>query len=225
MSIINCARAGCRDVFHAFLVEKAEYAGFLEIPRLDFLDEKPRKLISFSKALKSTDYDCWVHFYQDDAQFERIWNQPKKYLPILRKFSGVISPDFSLYRDMPLVMQYWNIYRNRAIGRWLQDNGVKVIVNVRWGDKRSYAPSCFGVPHGGTIAIGSHGCVKLIEEREFFQEGLEYVVSILHPKTIVVYGAAPGIVFDKYANQGITILQFDSEYAVGRRKEDSDGRR
>ena len=32
MSLINCARPGCRDVFHAFLVEKADYEGFIEIP-------------------------------------------------------------------------------------------------------------------------------------------------------------------------------------------------
>uniref|UniRef100_I5AUD6 DUF4417 domain-containing protein n=1 Tax=Eubacterium cellulosolvens (strain ATCC 43171 / JCM 9499 / 6) TaxID=633697 RepID=I5AUD6_EUBC6 len=221
MSQINGARAGCRDVFHAFLVEKAEYDGFLEIPRLDFSDEKPKKLISFTKALKSTDFDCWVHFYQDDASFERIWNQPRTYLPILKKFAGVISPDFSLYRDMPLVMQYWNIFRNRAIGRWLQDNGVKVIPNVRWGDRRSHVPCCYGVSHGGTVAVGSHGCVKILEDRAFFQEGLEYVVSTLRPKTIVVYGSAPDYIFEKYRNQGIAILQFDSEYAVSRREEDA----
>ncbi len=221
MSQVNCMRAGCRDVFHAFLVEKAEYDGFLEIPQLDYSDDKPKKLIPFSKALKSTDYDCWVHFYQDDASFERIWNQPRKYLPILQKFAGVISPDFSLYRDMPLVMQYWNIYRNRAIARWLQDNGVKVITNVRWGDRRTYGPCCYGVAHGGTIAVGSHGCIKLLEDRAFFQNGLEYIVSTLRPKTIVVYGAAPDYIFDKYVNQGICILHFDSDYAVSRRKEDA----
>ncbi len=53
--------------------------------------------------------------------FERIWTTPNKYLPIIKKFRGVITPDFSVYRDMPLVMQQWNIYRSRAIGHWLQE--------------------------------------------------------------------------------------------------------
>ena len=131
MSQFNCMRAGCRDVFHAFLVENADYEGFFEIPKLDYSCEKPLKLIAFSKAIKSKDYDCWVHFFEDDVAFERIWNKPRKYLLILKKFKGVFSPDFSVYRDMPLVMQYWNIYRSRAIARWLQDNGVNVITNVR----------------------------------------------------------------------------------------------
>lgn len=71
-------------------------------------------------------------------------------------FRGVISPDFSLYRDMPLVMQQWNIYRNRAIGSWLQMNGVNVIPNVRFGDKRTYDICCEGIDSGSIIAIGSH---------------------------------------------------------------------
>lgn len=221
MSTVNSERTGCRDVFHAFLVEKAEYDGFLEIPRLDYGLYEPNKLLPFSKAISSKDYDYWIHFYEDDACFERIWNNPKKYLPILKRFNGVIAPDFSLYRDMPLVMQYWNIYRSRAIARWLQDNGVNVIANVRWSDKRTYTICCCGVPQFGTIAIGSHGCLKLKEEKYYFAEGLEIIIQKLKPKTLVVYGVAPMDVFQKYVDSGIHILQFDSNYAVSRRKEDA----
>jgi hypothetical protein len=212
-------RPGCRDVFKAFLVKNAKYEGVIEIPILDKTNSKPRKVILFSKALKSKDYDCWVLFYEDDGNFERIWNNPKKYLPILKRFKGVICPDFSLYRDMPLVMQLWNIYRSHAIGRWLQDNGVDVIANVRFGDERTYEACCYGVPKNGIIAVGSHGCLRYKEEKEYFIKGLDYVVKRLNPKTIIVYGAAPEGVFGKYKAIGIEILQFDSDYAVnvGRR--------
>lgn len=219
MSLFNCARPGCRDVFHAFLVEKADYEGFIEIPKIDYGDFKPNRLMSFSKAVKSKDFDCWVHFYEDDAVFERIWNNPRKYLPLLEKFNGVICPDFSLYRDMPLVMQYWNIYRSRAIGRWLQDNGINVIANVRWGDYRTHGVCCLGVPHKGTISIGSHGCLRIKEDRECFVKGLNAVLKELNPRVMVIYGAAPDAIFDAYRESGIEILQFDSDYAVSRRKE------
>lgn len=39
-----------------------------------------------------------VHFYKDDYQFERFWNNPDKYIPLLQQFGAVCSPDFSLYR-------------------------------------------------------------------------------------------------------------------------------
>ena len=138
MSKVHSTRSGCKDVFHAFLVKNAQFDTELEIPRIRPERSIPQKLIPFSKTISSADYDCFVHFYEDDANFERLWNQPNKYLPILKKYKGVITPDFSLYRDMPLVMQQWNIYRSHAIGHWLQENGISVITNVRWSDDRTY---------------------------------------------------------------------------------------
>lgn len=211
MSRINCTRSGCKDVFHAFLIEKAEvFAGTQELPVIKPINQKPNRLITFSKALKTDDYDQWICFYEDDFAFERIWRNPKKYLPILRRFKGVISPDFSLYRDMPLVMQEWNIYRNRAIAFWLQQNEILMIPNIRWGDNRTYKASCIGYENFDIIAVGSIGCVKLLEDRKYFIEGLDYIVNRIKPKTIVVYGSTPYHIFDKYEKEGIEILRFDS---------------
>jgi hypothetical protein len=212
MSIKNCTRNGCVDVFHAFLVKNATYDTSLEIPCIKPENCIPQKLIPFSKAVKSMDYNCFVHFYEDDASFIRLWNNPNRYLPILKRYKGVITPDFSLYRDMPLVMQQWNTYRNRAIGCWLQDNDVTVITNVRWGDQRTFSFCCAGAPKNNIISVGSHGCIKILQERQYFIEGLEYIVATLKPKIIIVYGTAPEYIFDKYRMQGITILQFNSAF-------------
>ena len=57
-----------------------------------------------------------------------------------------------------------------------------------------------------------------MREREFFIKGLDYVIRKLHPKTIIVYGAAPDAVFSKYSSAGIRILQFDSDYMIAHRK-------
>ena len=217
MTVVNRTRSGCRDVFHAFLVENAKFSGELELPTIKAENLIPNRLIPFSKAMNSKDYNQWVHFYEDDGAFERIWNKPRQYLPILKRFRGVISPDFSLYRDMPLVMQQWNTYRNRAIGHWLQENGIPVICNVRWGDERTFTFCCDGVPRDGIIAVGSHGCIKVRQEREYFKAGLAYIAEELSPKAIVVYGTAPESVFAQYKNSGIEIVQFDSEFSVSRK--------
>ena len=81
MSKENSTRTGCKDVFRAFLVKNARYAGDLEIPCIEAEDQLPTRLIPFSKAFGSKDYDAWVHFYEDDVSFERLWNQPNKYMP------------------------------------------------------------------------------------------------------------------------------------------------
>ncbi len=93
-----------------------------------------------------------------------------------------------------------------------------VITNVRWSDERTYELCCTGVPENSTIAVGSHGCIKLLQEREFFAKGLDYVVNRLRPKTILVYGTAPDAVFSKYKEFGVTVLQFDSDYHIAHQK-------
>ncbi len=219
MAKVNGRRKGCRDVFNAFLVKNATLIGYLNIPAIPYGIYRPLKLVPFSKISRVTEYDAWVHFYEDDASFERFWNHPEKYLDRLRKFEGVICPDFSLYRDMSLIYQLWNIYRSRAMGSWLHENGIPVIVNVRYADSRTYTACCTGIPLHSTIAIGSHGCLKCKKDRQEFIEGLDYVVNVLQPENIIIYGAAPDKIFKKYKDKGITVLQFDSEYAKSRKKE------
>lgn len=218
ISSMHCTRKGCKDVFHAFLVKNATYDSPLEIPCLKAETRTPKRLIAFSKAVHSTETDAWVHFYEDDIAFERLWNRPKTYLPILKKFKGVISPDFSVYRDMPLVMQQWNIYRSRALAHWLQENGVPVIPNIRFSDDRTFELACAGISRHAVIAIGSHGCIRLPTERNYFKKGLAYVIDTLEPTAVIVYGTTPDEVFAPYKDKEIEILQFDSDCTVAHRK-------
>ena len=217
MSKENTVRNGCKDVFKAFLVEHATYAGFIEFPVIKPCYDVPNRLIPFSKCISSKDHDFWVHFYEDDHLFERLWNKPKNYLHILKRYNGVILPDWSLYRDMPLVMQLWNIYRSRAIGTWLQANGIKVIPNIRYGDRRTFKICTYGLPKHSVIAIGSHGTLKNRTDRDIFVKGLDVVVKRLLPVAIVVYGSCPCAIFQKYQEQGIKIYQFESEISKAKK--------
>ena len=210
MAKLQSQRPGCKDVFHAFLVKNADYEGYDEIPILKPTYILPNRIITFSEALRSRDYDQWVCFYEDDAVFVRLWKNPTKYLPILKRFNGVITPDFSLYRDMPLCMQKWNIYRSRAIGVWLQENDVKIVPNIRWADFRTYRTACLGISTHSVISIGSHGALKDVITRKDFVAGLDFVIHTLSPSGLVVYGAMPEAIFGKYERTGMTIVQFDA---------------
>lgn len=216
MSKINSTRSGCRDTFHSYLVSDATYDGILEIPIIKPTDQLPNRLISFSKAMRTDDYDQWVHFYEDDCNFERVWNRPNYYLPKLKKFNGVITPDFSLYRDMPLIMQQWNTYRGKALGHWWQSHGMQVIPNIRTSDERSFAFSCCRAPHSSAIGIGTHGCLRSREDRELFKKGLRFVVSELHPSCIIIYGALPKDISEILEEARISAVHFESEFALSR---------
>ncbi len=208
------------DVFHSFLVENADYDGYFELPVIRTSNQLPNKVITFSKAISKScrDYDCWVIFYEHDRNFERLWNNPRQYLDKLKKFKGIISPDFSLYRNMPLIMQMWNTYRGRAIAVWLQNNGVEVIPNVRFGDERTFSFCFDGVEENKTVAVGTHGCIKRKEDKIFFKIGLARMVQRLSPKTIIVYGSAPDSIFKQYKDMGINIIAFESEFSKSRKQ-------
>ena len=218
MSRINAQRKSCKDVFNAFLVLLATYAGIFEFPRIRPTYDVPNRVIVFSKALSCKDYDQWVHFYEDDYLFERIWRNPRKYLEVLRRFKGIIMPNFSLYRDMPLVMQLWNIYRSRAIGHWLQINGIRVIPNIRYGDKRTFRICCDGIEKHCVIAVGSHGNMKHKADRDIFLSGFDVVVKTLQPSVVIIYGTAPDKYFQKYTDAGLRIVRFDSEYSASHKE-------
>ena len=208
------------DVFHAFLVENADYDGYYEMPRIRGCDEIPSGVITFSKAMARNmhGFDRWVVFYEHDRNFERLWNNPRAYLDKLKKFRGIISPDFSIYRNMPLCMQLWNTYRGRALAHWLQENGIKVIPNVRFNDERTY-DFCFdGIEKDKTVAVGTHGCIKRRADKAYFKSGLSELVKRLSPKNIIVYGAAPDEIFKEYKDSGINIIAFESEFSKSRKQ-------
>lgn len=210
---MNKQRKGCKDVFNAFLVEDATYQGMHEFPCIDPTYKIPNRVISFSKAISCKDSDQWVHFYEDDFLFERLWKNPRKYLSILKRYRGVILPDFSLYRDMPLVMQLWNIYRSRAIGTWLQHEGVAVIPNIRFGDARTYKLSCQGISKKSVIAVGTHGSIKNKQDRDILIQGIIEVVSYLEPIAIVIYGTVPEVLSSLAEDKGFQICHFKSEFS------------
>ena len=217
-TVLSTPKKGAKDPFRSFLVRNATYAGEYEIPGLHTSNLLPEKVITFSKSLQSKEYESWVVFYEDDARFERLWHNPRRYLPIIKRFKGIISPDYSLYYDMPFCMQIWNTYRGRALAHWLQENGVEVIPNVRWGDERTFETACLGVENGKTIAVGTHGCIKTVEGRKLFIAGFDYVINKLKPKTVIVYGRMPDKIFGLARMYGINLLPFESEFGLSHKK-------
>jgi hypothetical protein len=181
-----------RDVFHACLVKGAELTGSFDLPCIESCNEIPKNIIQFSHCNGIDDYRQFVHFYENDDKYERLWNYPRRYIKIIKRFDGVITPDFSLYRSMSLAQQIWNTYRNRVLGFWINNQGIPTIPNVRYGDERTY-DFCFdGIPKNSIIAIGMHGCAKHPMDIKYHQSGIEETINRLHPCMILLYGAVPG---------------------------------
>lgn len=206
------------DVFHSKLVKEAMFSDKYNFPIIEPTNFIPDKLLPFDKVKSTNNYEQWVHFYIDDYKFERIWNNPNKYLQLLKKFKGVITPDFSTCYNMPISMQIWNTYRNRALAFWLQKNGVNIIPNIRWGDKRSYEFCFEGIKKGGNIAISSYGVLKNRNNREIFKNGLGVMIENIRPNKIINYSYAPKDVWLNYQNSIDDLIVIEN-YNITIRKE------
>ena len=128
-----------------------------------------------------------VHFFLHDYQFERVWNYPDRYIDVLKRFAFVLSPDFSPYRDIPRVLQVYNIYRNRWCGRYWQENGVNVIPTVTWSSDENLKIAVQGIPKHSTIAISTMGEGRYANWKELYA-GWDYVMQKLEPECVLLYG-------------------------------------
>lgn len=132
-----------------------------------------------------------VHFFVDDYQFERVWNDPVKYVKILSEFKCLLAPDFSPYGDMPLIAQMWNHYRKHWISRYWQLNGLVVIPTVRSStDKRSLDWFLEGEPANAIIAYSSMWTTDNTENKDYEINVIEYeqMIKELKPTRILLYG-------------------------------------
>lgn len=167
MAKIEKNRKSCKDVYKSFLVEDAYFDGDCEIPVLNGINNvNPKNLVLYSDRNKNPNKEDWICFYEDDYKINSFWNNPRKYLNILSKYGGIITPDYSLYRDMPLSMQIWNTFRSRALGYYLQSIGIKVVPNVRFSDERTYDIACAGVEKKSTIALSTLGLMKIKKKKK-----------------------------------------------------------
>lgn len=128
-----------------------------------------------------------VNFFLDDYQFERVWNDPGRYVEYVKKFGVVLSPDFSLYTDFPKSIQIFNHYRKHWCAAYWQENGVNVIPTVAWSDKESYEWCFDGEPEGSILAVSNIGCMMDKDTRKAFKDGYNEMVTRLQPSKILLF--------------------------------------
>ena len=145
-----------------------------------------------------------VHFFIHDYQFERIWNNIDAYVDKLKQYECVLSPDFSPYGTMPLVTQLFNHYRKHWVGRYLQEQGIKVIPTIRAStDERSLKWFLDGEPVGGIVAYSSMW-TSYEDGYEYAKKEWDLMIETLKPIKVLVYGKKLDFM------EGVEIEQIDT---------------
>ena len=182
-------RQRTNNLYNLSLVDiKNSSNNFWQMPIINNDKYIPDNLIGFNYAKISKEKDAGIHFYLDDYQFERLWNRPQDYINILKKYKCILSPDFSLYLDMPMPMKIWNTYRNRQIGQYYQKQGIKVIPTLSWAEKETF-DFCFeGIPRGSIVSISTIGVRKNKNALSIWKDGVNELIKRINPSAILIYG-------------------------------------
>lgn len=144
---------------------------------------------NYVKSMKPEDkHGKACHFFIDDYQFERLWTSPEQYVQYLKGFECVLTPDFSLYLDMPDAMQRWNRYRSQALGAYWQSLGITVIPTLSWAQPETYKFAFDGVPKHSIVATSTVGIKADKEATELFKQGLRAALNIVQPSELWLYG-------------------------------------
>lgn len=207
------------DGFRSELVEGARFDGPYDIPVIEALPEwvsLPASLVPFDKRNQTDDYEQWVHSYLFDFRFRPLITNTSKYVEVLRRFSGFISPDPSLYRDMPIATQIANTYLNRAVGHYAQRSGIPTVANIRWSDERSFDFAFAGAPRRSMVATSNHGCLRGRENLYWFERGFDEMMCRLKPRRVILHGNLTDGLRGRYP--GAEIAVYPSSFDSSRKK-------
>lgn len=180
-------------------------SGKFEIPAIAPVTElKPLEWRCFGEYRTiSINPNTGIHFFTDDYRFNSCWRQPLKYADMFARAGAVMSPDFSMYRDMPLALQLYSHYRKHWLGQFWQTRGAVVIPTISWSDSASW-DFCFdGEPRGGIVAVSTVGVKRDKEAFGLFSAGWSEMLDRLSPKRVIVCGE----VFDFMARD-VLVEQF-----------------
>lgn len=199
-------RQRTNNTYNLELFDKFVCDGKYQMPIIDNDNYIPKKLIGFNYAKTSKERNTGIHFYLDDYQFERIWNNPEEYVDILEKYDCILSPDFSLYLDMSYSMKIWNVFRSRLIGQYYQRQGIKVIPTLSWAEEETFEFCFDGIPKGSIVSISTIGVKRSNEAMNIWKNGVDEMIKRIEPSAILIYGGKID-----YDFKNIRVIYYENE--------------
>ena len=160
--------------------------GTFEMPKIkkEEIDLENVELVGYDK-LSSSNSNQIVHFFLDDYKFEAMWKDPSPRIERLNAHKAVLSPNFSVYTEMPVAMKIYNTFRSRWCGAFLQSNGIKVIPTLAWGGPETFWFCFDGIEQKSVVAIPTLG---VRTEKDLFMQGYYEMIRRIKPSKIICYG-------------------------------------
>lgn len=150
------------------------------------IDVDKIKFLSFVDAKKddAENKDKTIHFFTYDWKFEKVYENAEEELEKLSQYYCLLSPDFSVFTNMPKALQIESIFKNRWCGAFWQSKGLKVIPTVSWGDPSTF-DFCFdGIEEGSIVAVSTYYRENLEDD---FMPGYNEMLKRIKPSLVLCY--------------------------------------
>ena len=193
-----------QEIQHFFrwdLIDGAPIIGSQHHPKLQpvFAIPPVKRLITLNNApYEKHPEECGLCFYTKDSVIERIWNNPAKYVTLIKRYPVVIGLDYSILCNMYYPQQVYNCWRNYVMTYWLQEQHPVVVPNAGYGGEDTFIWAFEGLPENSWLAVTTQGCLDNYELKWMFLNGLHELVRQKHPKGLIVYGKFPADWIDKF---------------------------
>lgn len=126
-----------------------------------------------------------VHHFVDDYRFESLYRNPERSLEKYAKYQFVLTPDYSLFPEMPLWRQIESIGKSRWVGAFWQHHGLSVVPTVGWGLSPTLEFCFAAIERRCAVAVGMIGCKH---GRRSFMRGYDAMLERIDPSLIVCLG-------------------------------------
>jgi hypothetical protein len=151
----------------------------IDLDTIDLLSYAKTKMTDTENSYKT------IHFFTYDWLFDVTYENPEKVLDKLKQYYAVLTPDFSMYRNMPAALQIYSTFRNRWCGAYWQSMGMKVIPTVGWAGESSFKFCFDGIEEGSVVAVSTY-CRE--DYKELFMRGYNKMLEVIKPSAIICYG-------------------------------------
>ncbi len=150
----------------------------IDVEKIDFLSYLNAKKDDTENKNKT------IHFFTYDWKFEKVYDRADEEIEKLRQYYCLLSPDFSMFTNMPLALQIESVFKNRWCGAYWQSKGLKVIPTVSWGDKRTF-DFCFdGIEEGSIVAVSTYYRENCEAD---FMLGYNEMIKRIKPSIVLCY--------------------------------------
>ena len=142
------------------------------------------ELIGYDR-LSEEETEKVVHFFLDDYKFEVLWKDPEPRIEKLKEYRAVLSPQFSMYTEIPVAVQIHQVFKSRWCGAYFQSKGLRVIPSLVWGDPDTFWFSFDGIDEGSVVAVSTVG---MRTEKQLFLAGYKELLRRIKPEAVICYG-------------------------------------